>query len=107
MKAEVMFGGDLGESYRGRGQTQIAKMVGRGKPQIIGRLLEKIELSIPMFFVLEIEHTEDEAKKKYKVSGSRLRIANWLSDAKLTDPKVEIVHVTSDRNVARGMAQEV
>lgn len=99
--------GELDESFRARGSSQISSLVGKGRSQSIGKVLEKIELSIPMFFVIEVESTEDGERKKYQVSGSRLRISNWLADAKLEDPKIEIVHVTSDRNVARGMATEV
>jgi len=107
MKTQVKFGGSLEEGVWMRSERQLSDLMGKGKNVAAMKALNSILTDMPMFFVAEITHIEDGKKATWKVSGSRLRLANWLADAKLKDPTIEIVSVTSDRNQARGMATEV
>lgn len=106
MKITPRFQG-LEESQWAKGERQVADLIGKGKNNAVMKALDSILTDMPMFFVAEVTHIEDGKQVTWKVSGSRLRLANWLADAKLEKPTVEIVHATSDRNKARGMATEV
>lgn len=104
MKAKVRFG-NLNEVTSG--ESKLSRLVGKGKSVAIMKALDDVVSVMPVFFVAKITATENGKKTTYMVSGSRLRLANWLADAVLQDPQIEILEITSDRNKARSMAQEV